>query len=310
MSLRSTLKGLTFRGFGALDRLGLHVLPKHYYTPVADRTWLRSHPSKWRHALSLGWDYDAQLAWLRDICREHYREVEGFRSYRELVARGFGPGYGLVESQVLHCFVRSQAPGRIVEIGGGVTSAIMAGAARMNAEEGRPCSRITTVEPSPWPPLLAVEGIELLRVAGQDAPLELFAELGDGGLLFIDSSHAVKTGSEVQRLYLEIVPGLAEGVTIHVHDVYLPYLYSPWVLHDYFDPQETALVAALIQGNERLEVLCCESALHHERPAQVAEILSDYRPQRMRDGLSEPDAEGHFPSSLWLRTVRMRQERS
>jgi hypothetical protein len=310
VSLRRSLKTLSLGAFRGLDRAGVHVLPKHYYTPVADRAWLRSHPSKWRRALSLEWDYDAQLAWLRDVCRKHYGEVAGFRAYRELVAQGFGPGYGLVESQVLHCLVRSQAPARIVEIGGGVTSAIMARAARMNAEEGRPGSRITTVEPSPWLPLLAVEGIELLRITGQDAPRELFDELGNGDVLFIDSSHAVKTGSEVQRLYLEIVPGLAEGVTIHVHDIYLPYAYSPWVLHDYFDPQETALVAALLQGNDRLEVLCCESALHHKRPAQLAEILGDYHPQPMRDGLSEPDAGGHFPSSLWLRTVRTRQGRS
>jgi Methyltransferase domain len=303
MNLRVALKRFSWRAFDALDRVGLHVLPKHYYTPVADRSRLRAGPRLWRRPLPLAWDLDSQLQWLRGVCLDYYAEVQGLGAYDELAARGFGPGYGPIESQVLHCFVRSQAPRRIVEIGGGLTSAIMARAALANDAEGRPRARITTLEPSPWGPLPELEGIELRRIGCQEAPLELFAELGEGDLLFVDSSHAVKTGSEVLFIYLELVPRLSPGVTIHAHDVYLPYLYSPWVLHDYFDPQETALVAALLEGNARLEVLCCQSALHHERPERAAEILRDYRPQTMVDGLAaRPGLEGHFPTSLWLRT--------
>jgi len=302
MSLRESVKKLSWRGFSALDRVGLHVLPKHYYTPVADRAWLRAHPEAWRRPLPLDWDLDEQVAWLREVCGTHYEEVEGLHAYWQLARAGLGPGYGPIESQVLHCFVRSQAPRRVVEIGGGVTSAMLARAARLNGEEGRPVARITTLDPAPWGPLLTLEGIELLRVPCQDAPRELFAELGAGDLLFVDSSHAVKTGSEVAEIYLEIVPSLAAGVIVHVHDVFLPYLYAPTVLTDYFDPQETTLVAALLQDNDRLEVLCCESALHHERRQQLREILLDYRPQAMSDGLVVSKLEGHFPSSLWLRT--------
>jgi hypothetical protein len=65
-----------------------------------------------------------------------------------------------------------------------------------------------------------------------------------GDLLFIDSSHAVKTGSEVLRIYLEIIPGLPAGVYVHVHDINLPYLYSRDALSAYYASQETALCAA------------------------------------------------------------------
>jgi len=298
---RRAAKALSFRAFLLLDALGLHVLPKHFYTPVADRRFLRANPAQWRRRISMEWDLDAQLRWLREICSTHYAEVAGLGLYTELVAQRFGPGYGPIESQVLHCFVRSQAPGRIVEIGGGMTTALMKRAAAVNRDEGRPQARITTLEPAPWGPLLELEDIELERVACQDAPPELFAELGDGDLLFVDSSHTVKTGSEVPYIFLEIVPRLAPGVTVHVHDISLPFLYAPLVLSDYFDPQETTLIAALLRGNEQLEVLCCESALHHDRPKELAEIASDYRPQPMRNGLAQSEG-GHFPSSLWLRT--------
>ena len=65
--LRRTVKSASFRGFLLLDRLGVHVLPKHYYTPVSDRAWLRDNRPLWQRPLSLAgveWDLDDQLAWL------------------------------------------------------------------------------------------------------------------------------------------------------------------------------------------------------------------------------------------------------
>lgn len=298
MTVRETLKQVSRRVFRVSDRVGVHVLPKHYYSPVADRTWLQAHPELWRRPLELGWDLDAQLDWLEHVCGAHVDEVRGLDFFDELVAEGFGPGYGPIEAQVLHCFVRSQAPRRILEIGGGVTTAVMARAAELNETE----SRITTVEPSPRERLRQLEGVEVVARLAQEAPQELFEGLGEGDLLFVDSSHAVRTGSELAQLYLERIPGLAPGVTVHIHDIYLPYLYAPSLFDEPFDPQETTLVAALLQGNASLEMLCCESALHHERAEQLRELLPDYRPQPMRDGLADPGALGHFPSSLWIRT--------
>jgi len=196
--------------------------------------------------------------------------------------------------------IAQERPVRILEIGGGVTTAVMARAAARNAEEGRPRARITTVEPSPRERLRRQDGVEVIGAVAQEAPRELFDELGEGDLLFVDSSHAVRTGSELAQLYLERIPALAPGVTIHVHDIYLPYLYAPSLFQEPFDPQETTFVAALLQGNSSLDVLCCESALHHDRQERLGALLPDYRPQPMREGVAEPGAAGHFPSSLWL----------
>jgi len=303
---RETLKEASRRVFRLSDRLGVHVLPKHYYSPVADRAWLHAHPELWRRRLELDWDLEAQLDWLARVCGDHYGEVRGREFFDGLVAEGFGPGYGPIEAQVLHCFVRSQPPRRILEIGGGVTTAVIARAAAPNERDGRAAARITTVEPAPREPLQRLDGVDVVARVAQEAPRELFDELAEGDLLFVDSSHAVRTGSELAQLYLERIPGLAHGVAVHIRDIYLPYLYAPSLFHEPFDPQETTLVAALLQGNESLEVLCCESALHHERPGRLRELLPDYRPQPMRDGLADASAAGHFPCSLWIRTRRAR----
>ena len=303
-ALRRLAKGLSQRAFLLGDRAGIHVLPKHYYSSVPDHAWLRQHPSLWQRRLSLAgtrWDLDAQLAWLERICADFYADVRGLAAYRRLASEAVGPGYGPIESQVLHCFVRAEAPARVAEVGGGMSSAVIAEAARLNAEQGRRAARITTVEPWPSDALRSLAGVELLPVRCEEAPAELWQELGAGDLLFVDSSHAVKTGSEVAHVFLEIVPRLSPGVFVHVHDVTLPYLYSPSLLTGYLDPQETALVAALLTDNARLEVVCCLSALHHDRPRELGAILADYRPRPMTDGL-EAAPEGHFPSSLWLRT--------
>jgi hypothetical protein len=61
--------------------------------------------------------------------------------------------------------------------------------------------------------------VRLIEKRVQEVPLEVFAELGDGDVLFIDSSHVSKIGSDVNRLYFDVLPALSRGVHIHIHDV-------------------------------------------------------------------------------------------
>jgi hypothetical protein len=235
------------------------------------------------------------------MCAPSVAEVRGLEEYHEL-GRDRGPGYGPIESQVLHCVVRSLAPARILEVGSGVSTVVSRRAADRNAAEGRGATAITCIEPYPRDALRALPGVEVVAEPAQSVDDAHFAALGKGDLLFIDSTHAVRTGSELARLYLEVIPRLAPGVVVHIHDIALPYLYSPDVLDSVFDWQESTLLAALLTGNDRLSVLACQSALHHERPDGLARVLPDYRPRATRDGLNvvPGGGPGHFPSSLWL----------
>lgn len=306
--MRSLLKRLSIDLFLLADRLGLHVLPKHFYSPVSDYRWLREHPALWVGRASLTgvhWDLDEQLRWLADLCVPYYTEVRGLQVYRELTDSGIGPGYGPIESQVLHCFMRARRPRRVIEIGSGISTACMLRAVQMNRHEGLGDSRVTCIEPYPKPGLARLDGITLIREMCQALPASLFGELHDGDLLFIDSSHAVRTGSDTLRIYTELIPNLAPGVFVHVHDITLPYLYPPDALVNPWAWQETTLLLALLTHNPRLSVLACESALHHDRPAALAKILSDYRPRTQQQGLDvsgNSQAGTHFPASIWLRT--------
>jgi Methyltransferase domain len=295
----------SFGLFRAADRLGFHFLPKHYYTPVPDLSWLLANRPLWESPADMShtpWDIDAQLAWVRQCCAGHYSEVSGLSLYRRLVASGAGPGYGPIESQVLHCFVRRHRPRRVVEVGSGISTLIILHADTLNRSEGDPAASVVCVEPYPQAVLTDTLGIKLIEKPVQAVEQAVFDQLGAGDLLFVDSSHSVKTGADPIRIYLQIIPALAPGVIVHIHDVFLPYLYPRDSLVTYFGWQETALLLALLTDNPRLTVLGSLSALHYGRPAALREAIPDYSPQLDDAGLAAPGASGHFPSSTYLVT--------
>ena len=300
-------KELLFRAFSTFDRAGLHLIPKHYYTPVPDCTWLQRHRQLWAGRSSLTgipWNLAAQSDWLERTCRPYYHEVAGLQTYNSFMHDGAGPGYGPIESQVLHCFIRAYAPGRVLEIGSGVSTMCMLEAARLNLHEGQRVPEITCVEPYPRASLLRSKEIQLVPQLCQETPLSLFKQLSAGDLLFIDSTHAVKIGSDVIRIYLEIIPSLAPGIFIQIHDIFLPYAYPRNVFTRPFWWEETALLIALLTNNPKLSVLACLSALHYDNADKMRRLLTDYRPAPNNEGLSVNGRDaGHFPCSIWLQTA-------
>jgi hypothetical protein len=173
----------------------------------------------------------------------------------------------------------------------------------MNVSEGSSSTELTCIEPYPRPELQGLRNLNLIKDFVQNVPGAIFGQLQSSDVLFIDSTHAVKVGSDVNHLYLDVLPKLPPSVHVHVHDVYLPYAYSRDVLDNYFGWQETALLLALLTNNRKLVVNACLSGLHYDRQDQLRQILTDYLPQANDQGLLAGGEQGkHFPSSLWLQT--------
>ena len=304
-AITKVLKRASFEVYRNMDRLGIHVLPKHFYAPVQDYRWLTKNVPLWARRVDLTgveWDLDEQLKWIREICTPYYQEVQGFSGYR--AATGYGLGYGEIESQVLHCVIRHYKPPRIIEVGSGVSSFCAQQACELNERQCGTPSTMICIEPYPKSELLSMRRIQVVRKTLQQIDLSIFRQLDAGDLLFIDSSHAVKTGSDVLMLYLEVIPMLKPGVFIHSHDIMLPYTYCRDSLENYFDWQETSLLLALLKGNPHLKILSCLSALHYGKRDALKAILPDYDQQEESGpGLAPRAARGHFPSSTWLVTA-------
>ena len=101
--------------------------------------------------------------------------------------------------------------------------------------------------------------------------------MSEGDILFIDSSHMVRINGDVNYLYLEVLPRLAKGVVVHIHDICFPYPTPPpddWVFTRHQFWTEAALVQAFLIFNSAFKVLLCSSYLHYKAPDVLYSVFS------------------------------------
>jgi predicted O-methyltransferase YrrM len=200
--------------------------------------------------------------------------------------------FGWLDSRALFVLMRAWQPKRIIEVGSGYSSLLMAD---VNSRFLAGRTEITCIEPFPRPFLKKrVPGIRhLIERKVQDVPLDVLCTLEAGDWLFIDSSHVCKIGSDVNVLFLEVIPRLRPGVKVHVHDVFLPEEYPrAWVVELGYFWTEQYLLRALLSRSDAFNVLfgCYYAALRF--PNEVSRAL----------GL--PDGRGFGGASFWFEVVK------
>jgi hypothetical protein len=208
--------------------------------------------------------------------------------------------------------VRHWKPRRIIEIGSGYSTRVMAQALRANRERDRVTGELLTIDPHPE--RLPENGLrELVTVVPepvQNLDLGLFESLGADDILFVDSSHVVSVGSDVVREYLQIFPRLTSRVLVHVHDIFLPADYPrSAVLENLWFWSEQYLLQAFLAFNPEFEVLWSASAMQlaHARAMEAcfpkwAESYTEM-PRRKRRFIPTADGNRVWPSSFWMRRV-------
>ena len=218
------------RSFRAWNARGMLPVPFHYYQPVFDAGVLPK--SVWTRESSLpGIDLrvDQQLEL---IGRFHYAdELRVFPAEGSPQAgfyylnRMFGPG----DAEALYSIIRHFKPQRMIEIGSGCSTLLAKAALDRNRLEGHDSEHIC-IEPYPDTWLEKLQLTQLIRKPVESIEPEFFQQLGPNDILFIDSSHVVRIGGDVQFEYLEILPRLRPGVFVHTHDIFLPFEYPlSWV---------------------------------------------------------------------------------
>ncbi len=256
-----------------------------------------------------GADEDAQMQFVSDCCKAEVLSQLPSDLYAAACNANGAVGFGPIEAQFLYCFIGSTRPSRIVQIGCGVATAVILRA----MEAFRLDMDVICVDPYPTDYLRRVAAggsITLLPYGAQDVALDTLTDLGSNGLFFVDSTHTVKPGSEVNRIVLEVLPRLSTGAYVHYHDILFPYDYSPGILtSDLFFWNESVLLQAFLTCNPRYEICAAFSMLHYRRAAELKAVLPEYRAAQHVDGLatrrvaSGDSAVGHFPTSLYLRVA-------
>ena len=199
-------------------------------------------------------------------------------------------GYGDFDAVTLYSIVRCLKPKRIIEVGCGFSSCVTSLACRKNLEEGH-ATEVLFIEPYPSETLkqFNLHG-ELLVKKIEEVPLSTFARLEAGDILFIDTTHILKTQSDCVYELLEIIPTLRPGVLIHVHDIYTPYDYP-----------ETLLLDQLRSFNEQYGLECL---LSNSRDLEVVMPLYLLW-QDHRSALNElmPQATVRPPAAFWVQKI-------
>ncbi|MFN4310372.1 MAG: class I SAM-dependent methyltransferase [Ferrovibrio sp.] len=204
----------------------------------------------------------------------------------EREAGGTGPRFDqswfpTLDAVVAYTLVRRLRPRRIVEVGSGHSTRFLARA----VADARLDTAITAIDPQPRATLTGLP-IRFVPAVVQTADPTLFAALEPGDILFIDSSHILMPGTDVDWLFSRVLPRLVPGVVVHIHDIFLPDDYPQnWLWRGYNEQQA---VAPLMIGGFR--------------PLFASHYAATRMASHVQAGIVGrlPHAAEAVPASLWL----------
>lgn len=282
-------------------RHGFHLLRKHFYLPVPDDT--DQLDSFWGgHTEMVGVDTNDSLGLevMEQICPQYLPEFRvRFPIEGPLKPPGFyliNGGYMAVDAHVYYCLIRHFRPRRIVEIGNGNSTLLAISACDKNAEEFGWRAIVTSIDPYPWPLFTGgYPGLdELIPKRVQDVPVSYFERLESGDMLFIDSSHVIRSGNDVHYEFLEILPRLKPGVLVHVHDISLPRPYPKVYFENHLYWNEQYLLQAFLAFNNHFEVVWPGNYMMINYPDRMLSVFPEFN--RMRQDYPQSE-----PTAFWMR---------
>ena len=248
------------RYFSLWERHGFHLTPVNYYSPIPDTRELKDE--LWmKHSELPGIDLNVkrQLNLLLNVFPRFREEYLRFPHDPPADDKAFyfnNTMFSGTDALVLYCMVRHFRPRLIVEVGSGYSTRVLSEAAIRNGH-----TEIKCIEPHPDDTIGRLPNVtEVITRPVQDVDMRLFQKLGNRDILFVDTSHTVKCGGDLNYLCLEVVPRLRKGVIIHFHDIFLPKEYPKrWVLDLHIFYNEQYLVQALLVLSSGLEIVFLNS---------------------------------------------------
>lgn len=269
--------------------------PGHFYSPVINHLEIHQREKQiWPDALpdqlpGIDLNLDRQLQWVETM-KGYYpgipypeQPLPGHRYYYENVY------YSYNDAIMLYTFYRKLQPRRVIEIGSGFSSAAMLDA----RDQLKYPTKFTFIDPFPerLQGLLTdadKHSVSIITKPVQEVALSLFEGLQAGDILFIDSSHVLKTGSDVQHNLFHILPRLQPGVYIHFHDAFWPFEYPKnWVLKG-TNWNELYALRSLLMHNNTYSVECFSHYLHSRQEQLFADL---------------PNTRKNWGGNLWLRKL-------
>ncbi len=293
----AALRQFIKKSFLIWQKIGFHITVNHFYEPIPDTRELNNVWLKNSELIGLNMNEEGQINLLSYFSSKFKEEYESFPRYKTSVSSQYyvhNGTFGSVDGEILYCMIRRFKPKRIIEVGSGSSTYLSAQAIQKNKDEYGINADLIAIEPYPNDILLkGFPGLSRLIAAKiQDVDLSEFERLEENDILFIDSSHVLKIGGDVQYEYLEILPRLNKGVIVHIHDIFLPAEYRrEWILKDHLFWTEQYLLQAFLTFNNCFKVLWGGSYMHLKYPEKLEKAFSTYNKLSV------------WPGSFWMKRL-------
>jgi len=290
------------RMFRFWQYLGFHIVRNNFYESIPDTRTLSDELWQ-RHSEMVGIDINetGQLELLNEFSDKFKNEYDNFCVTRCQTTCPYeyylkNASFGSVDAEILYSMIRRFKPRRIIEIGSGNSTYLSAMALLRNQQED-PGYQWDLAAINPYPSDIMQAGFagltKLINKKVQDVELSQFCQLQENDILFIDSSHVLNIGSDVQYEYLEILPRLNPGVIIQMHDILMPAEYfRRWVMRDYYFWTEQYLLQSFLAFNDSFKVLWGASYMHLRHSEKLRAAFKSY------------DHQTTWPGSFWIRKTK------
>lgn len=266
--------------------------PGHYYSPIVDVKDVKSRENKIWEGLKndsiAGVDLNTpvQLQWVEKL-KAYYKEIPFSEEKTDHRYYFKNDMYAHTDGIFLYGMMRCLKPNRIIEVGSGFSSALMLDVNELFLDRQ---VHLTFIEPHPERLYQNITNTDkknttILESKVQEVPLSVFAALEKGDILFIDSTHVSKCGSDLNYLLFEVIPSLANGVFIHIHDIFYPFEYPKGWVYEGRNWNENYLLRAFLMNNASYDVVLFSHYLHLFHSAIFKEM---------------PLAQKNFGGNLWL----------
>ena len=236
--------------------------PGHFYSPVPSQSDVEDHLARLQSKSLLAdlpairMDDGTQLDFLE--CLKPYYSQLPFQAGKVdgLTYQFDNPHFSYADGTILFCVMNYFRPKRLIEIGSGFSTCAILDTNRvfLNSQ-----TQITSIEPHAklLRSLIAKshDSITIIESKLQDADLEVFDQLSARDILFIDSTHISKAGSDVNYVIFDILPRIKPGVIVQIHDIHLAFEYPDLWLREGRAWNEAYMLRAFLEYNEHFRIL-------------------------------------------------------
>jgi hypothetical protein len=246
-------------------------LPGHFYSPIPDLSEVEKYEygaiesEEMIEKSGLNFNYQFQLDLLEDF-QETYSELIFEKSKKNNLRYYYdNPNYSYSDAIFYYSVLRKFKPKKVIEIGSGFSSCLL-----LDVNEFYFDNSIKCVFVEPYPNLLnslikATDNIVLHDVKIQEVDLSIFDDLNENDVLFVDSSHVLKAGSDLNFILFQILPRLKKGVVIHFHDVFYPFKYPKnWILNHNRGWNEIYAIRLFLTNNSKYEIIAFNTYLEEK----------------------------------------------